>query len=124
LPVEPPPELHGAVLQGTGVVEDLRQRRHGREYANAVSPCATARVPRHAPSWAVAAAARRGMIVRGSQRRVLIRGGHMSEQTSAASASRDDELRRRTLRKVGARLLPYVALLYFVNYLDRTNIGF
>uniref|UniRef100_UPI00061B04FF MFS transporter n=1 Tax=Mycobacterium sp. UM_Kg1 TaxID=1545691 RepID=UPI00061B04FF len=31
---------------------------------------------------------------------------------------------RSTLRKVTRRLIPFVALLYFVNYLDRVNIGF
>jgi MFS family permease len=35
-----------------------------------------------------------------------------------------DELRRRTLRKVARRLIPFLAVLYFINYLDRTNIGF
>lgn len=34
------------------------------------------------------------------------------------------ELERRTLRKVAMRLLPFLGLLYFINYLDRTNIGF
>ncbi|MCP2262356.1 Major Facilitator Superfamily protein [Streptoalloteichus tenebrarius] len=35
-----------------------------------------------------------------------------------------DELRSRTLRKVTWRLVPFLCLLYFVNYLDRVNIGF
>ena len=34
------------------------------------------------------------------------------------------ELERRTIRKVVLRLLPFLGLLYFINYLDRTNIGF
>lgn len=34
------------------------------------------------------------------------------------------ELERRTVRRVALRLLPFLGLLYFVNYLDRTNIGF
>ena len=34
------------------------------------------------------------------------------------------ELERRTIRKVALRLLPFLGLLYFINYLDRTNIGF
>ncbi|MFC0359898.1 MFS transporter [Kytococcus schroeteri] len=33
-------------------------------------------------------------------------------------------LERRTLRKVTLRLIPFLIALYFVNYLDRTNIGF
>jgi D-galactonate transporter len=36
----------------------------------------------------------------------------------------DTELRSRVLRKVALRLVPYLGLLYFVNYLDRVNIGF
>lgn len=42
----------------------------------------------------------------------------MATQTTAP------ELERRTLRKVALRLLPFLGLLYFINYLDRTNIGF
>jgi ACS family tartrate transporter-like MFS transporter len=30
----------------------------------------------------------------------------------------------RTLRKVMMRLVPFMALLYFANYLDRVNVGF
>lgn len=33
-------------------------------------------------------------------------------------------IEKRTVRKVTLRLLPFLALLYFVNYLDRVNIGF
>ena len=42
------------------------------------------------------------------------------------TAATDDEtaLRRRTLRTVAVRLAPFLVLLYFINYLDRTNIGF
>ncbi|GAB2706033.1 MFS transporter [Nocardia thraciensis] len=36
----------------------------------------------------------------------------------------DTDVSRTTLRKVGLRLVPYLGLLYFVNYLDRVNIGF
>lgn len=36
----------------------------------------------------------------------------------------DDELKKRTMRKVALRLAPFLGLLYFINYLDRTNIGF
>ncbi|MBY8863134.1 MFS transporter [Nocardia sp. CA2R105] len=34
------------------------------------------------------------------------------------------DVSRTTLRKVGLRLVPFLGLLYFVNYLDRVNIGF
>ncbi|WP_067975708.1 MFS transporter [Mycolicibacter icosiumassiliensis] len=34
------------------------------------------------------------------------------------------ELGRATLAKVSRRLIPFLALLFFVNYLDRVNIGF
>ncbi|MEB3031516.1 MFS transporter [[Mycobacterium] nativiensis] len=34
------------------------------------------------------------------------------------------ELGRTTLAKVSRRLIPFLGLLYFVNYLDRVNIGF
>ncbi|MGH3310507.1 MAG: MFS transporter [Streptomyces sp.] len=36
----------------------------------------------------------------------------------------DEELGRRVVAKVARRLIPFMMLLYFVNYLDRTNIGF
>ncbi|MBB5918125.1 MFS family permease [Nocardia transvalensis] len=34
------------------------------------------------------------------------------------------DVSRTTVRKVGLRLVPFLGLLYFVNYLDRVNIGF
>ncbi|MHB1206142.1 MAG: MFS transporter [Rhodospirillaceae bacterium] len=36
----------------------------------------------------------------------------------------DSEIGARTLRKVILRLVPFMALLYFANYLDRVNVGF
>jgi len=36
----------------------------------------------------------------------------------------DPRMRRRVTRKVTRRLAPFLVLLYFINYLDRTNIGF
>lgn len=36
----------------------------------------------------------------------------------------DDAFGAATLRKVALRLIPFMALLYFVNYLDRVNVGF
>lgn len=35
----------------------------------------------------------------------------------------EESLRARTLRKVIIRIVPFVMALYFVNYLDRTNLG-
>lgn len=35
-----------------------------------------------------------------------------------------EALRARVVRKVALRLVPFLGLLYFVNYLDRVNIGF
>src|SRR3712207_3575618 len=35
-----------------------------------------------------------------------------------------DPVGRSALRKVAWRLMPFLGVLYFVNYLDRTNIGF
>lgn len=36
----------------------------------------------------------------------------------------DTGMKRRVVRKVALRLVPFLCLLYFVNYLDRVNIGF
>lgn len=36
----------------------------------------------------------------------------------------DRTVERRTMRKVVLRLIPFLVALYFINYLDRTNIGF
>lgn len=36
----------------------------------------------------------------------------------------ETELGARTMRKVITRLVPFMALLYFANYLDRVNVGF
>lgn len=48
----------------------------------------------------------------------------MSEHTQMDPSAADVELGQRTVRKVAMRLVPFMGLLYFVNYLDRTNIGF
>ena len=34
------------------------------------------------------------------------------------------EIERRTIAKVSWRLLPLIVLIYFVAYMDRTNVGF
>ncbi|GIL25175.1 MFS transporter [Actinocatenispora comari] len=44
--------------------------------------------------------------------------------SSTAEAPDQAALRRRVMRKVAVRLSPFLILLYFVNYLDRTNISF
>ena len=44
--------------------------------------------------------------------------------TDTASVPDEAALRRRVLRKVATRLSPFLILLYFINYLDRTNISF
>ena len=43
---------------------------------------------------------------------------------SATVSLPDTELGQRVVRTVSRRLLPFMGLLFFVNYLDRTNIGF
>src|SRR5262245_34704369 len=42
---------------------------------------------------------------------------------SAAAAQDAGSLEVTTMRRIGARILPFVFLLYILNYLDRTNIG-
>src|SRR3954463_5327806 len=44
--------------------------------------------------------------------------------TSDTVVGRDDELVRAGARRAARRLIPLLILLYFVNYLDRVNIGF
>ena len=36
----------------------------------------------------------------------------------------ESEVGRSALRKIAWRLVPFLGLLYFINHLDRTNIGF
>src|SRR4051812_15295321 len=40
------------------------------------------------------------------------------------TTSDQSEVGRSALRKIAWRLVPFLGLLYFVNYLDRTNVGF
>ncbi|MDN5794933.1 MAG: MFS transporter [Intrasporangium sp.] len=44
--------------------------------------------------------------------------------SSSDVVERGGQLEKQTLRKVTRRLVPFMALLYFINYLDRTNIAF
>jgi len=43
---------------------------------------------------------------------------------SEAVAAQGQDIGQRVIRKVTRRLVPFMGLLYFINYLDRTNIGF
>src|SRR5262245_26970098 len=38
--------------------------------------------------------------------------------------SQDDSVRVRAIRRVKRRLVPFLAFLYFIAYLDRVNVGF
>src|SRR5690349_23018425 len=44
--------------------------------------------------------------------------------TTADDRSEVDELQTRTMRKVAARLIPVLLLLYVIAYLDRVNVTF
>ena len=35
-----------------------------------------------------------------------------------------EDLEARTIRKVSARLIPFLMICYFIAYLDRVNVGF
>lgn len=49
----------------------------------------------------------------------------MTTAAAPTGAGHDESaLEQRVVRKVARRLIPFLAVLYFVNYLDRTNIGF
>lgn len=45
-------------------------------------------------------------------------------QPTTGAPQVQSDLGRRVIRKVTLRLVPFMGLLYFINYLDRTNIGF
>ena len=45
-------------------------------------------------------------------------------KTSTVTASTDRTVEQSAIRKVAIRLVPFVALMFFINYLDRTAIGF
>src|SRR5699024_969426 len=49
---------------------------------------------------------------------------NVSSPQAARSTGSDSALRRQVMRKVAWRLSPFLGLLYFINYLDRTNISF
>src|SRR5699024_3293465 len=57
---------------------------------------------------------------------VTIKGDHMSSEVSPSASGQsppDSALEKRTLRKVLIRLIPFIIAMYFINYLDRTNLG-
>jgi hypothetical protein len=44
--------------------------------------------------------------------------------TTTPVAQRADTVEKSAIRKAAIRLVPFVALMFFINYLDRTAIGF
>jgi len=48
----------------------------------------------------------------------------MSSPAGSRPAEKLSEIERRTMLKISWRLLPLIILIYFVAYIDRTNIGF
>jgi sugar phosphate permease len=48
----------------------------------------------------------------------------MSSTTATAPAVEPEELQGRTMRKVVARLIPVLLVLYVIAYLDRVNVSF
>ena len=48
----------------------------------------------------------------------------ISNVRKSPSVPDDTTMQDRVMRKVALRLIPFLALAYFLNYLDRTNIGF
>lgn len=44
--------------------------------------------------------------------------------TTSQMQTSDAAMRKRVVRKVSGRLLPFLGLLYLINYLDRTNLAF
>ncbi|MCU1404971.1 MAG: transporter, partial [Glaciihabitans sp.] len=41
-----------------------------------------------------------------------------------AKSSTQSAIEKSTIKKISIRLVPFVALMFFINYLDRTAIGF
>jgi len=40
------------------------------------------------------------------------------------NSNSSDSVKKSTIKKIAARLVPFVALMFFINYLDRTAISF
>jgi hypothetical protein len=49
--------------------------------------------------------------------------GNSSDGVEVATAGFDPKSTKRLLRKIDMRLIPFLALLYLLSFLDRTNIG-
>lgn len=49
--------------------------------------------------------------------------GNSSDGVEVASVGFDTKSTKRLLRKIDMRLIPFLALLYLLSFLDRTNIG-
>jgi len=47
-----------------------------------------------------------------------------SQTTAGGPAAADAAVEKSAIRKISVRLVPFVALMFFINYLDRTAIGF
>ena len=50
----------------------------------------------------------------------------MSSEVNPSVSGRtpaDSAMEKRTLKKVTLRLIPFIIAMYFINYLDRTNLG-
>lgn len=60
----------------------------------------------------------------GEPRHNLVPEEYDVEPSQHAVAAADPALEARVVRKVARRLLPFLGVLYFINYVDRTNIGF
>lgn len=48
----------------------------------------------------------------------------MTETHPGARSDQPGDVERRTMRKVGLRLVPFLIMCYFIAYIDRANIGF
>ncbi|KAF7191200.1 High-affinity nicotinic acid transporter [Pseudocercospora fuligena] len=57
------------------------------------------------------------------ERQPLNAGGYHTTSTLALGAGEQDTVNRRTVRKLDAILLPFLALLFLLNSLDKSNIG-
>src|SRR5699024_820647 len=57
---------------------------------------------------------------------VTIKGDHMSSEVSPSASGQsppDSALEKRARRKALTRLIPFFIAMYFINYLDRPNLG-
>src|ERR671920_642703 len=87
--------------------------------AESARPGATGPVPVRPPGGVPTR--RLGTWARGS---TVSRAPARTSSGGAVAHTEADPVGRSALRKVAWRLVPFLGLLYFVNYLDRTNIGF